>query len=124
MTPVIPSDDVSATMTSTGLAVAQKMEHTFRAVLYLVQNVDRECAFEQDAEYVARPDILKIFDADVRQSAVVALGPDKAGAGCLCEGNSVLGMRNCCRNNFIKVFSGFYKMCLAEYNIAVRGNIY
>ncbi len=102
MTPSTPLPwSVSATITSTGFAVAQKIVANFGTGLYGIQYVDRECILEQDDKHVARSHAYGVFGSGPLQIIIVSIHSDKAGSGGLTECNSKLGVRTAGDDRFV-----------------------
>ena len=91
------------------------------AELDLVEDIYRESVLQDDAKYVAGPDLLKVLDAEVRQRTVIAFCPDKTGPGGFCESDAEKRIRDSRGDDLIEVFGCFYKMRLSEYYIAFFG---
>src|SRR5512135_2682963 len=68
---------------------------------------------------MARTDCLEVLYTRLDERRVIALGPDKAWAGGLGEGDAEPGLRHGRGDGFVKVLGCFYEMRLAEYQIAV-----
>ena len=94
ITPITPRPwSVSATITSTGLPVAQKMRHTSGTSLHRAQHVDREQLPQQDQKDVPGADGLDVLRRQLAQLLVGAAVPHEAIAGGLAEGESELRRR-------------------------------